>query len=65
MCISVQHPLAGPMPHADKDVAFFGGDSTGANLYYRSEVDALSPFAVTRVPSDIREPSSYEPNLLN
>ena len=36
----------------------------GDNLYDRNEVDSLAPYATIRGPSDMRESSSYEPNLL-
>ncbi len=36
----------------------------GDELYDRNEVDALAPYATIRGPSDMREASSYEPNLL-
>lgn len=36
----------------------------GDELYDRNEVDPLAPYATIRGPSDMREASSYEPNLL-
>jgi hypothetical protein len=36
----------------------------GDNLYNRSEVDSLSPYAAIRGPSDMREASDFEPNLV-
>ena len=60
----VNQRLDGLKAHASKELTFLGGDYTGANLYYRSEVDAVAPFGVERVPTDTREPSVYEPNLL-
>jgi hypothetical protein len=36
----------------------------GDELYNRDEVDPLAPYATIRGPSDMREASSYEPNLL-
>jgi hypothetical protein len=39
-------------------------DVLGDNLYDRNEVDSLAPYATIRGPSDMREASSYEPNLL-
>jgi hypothetical protein len=39
-------------------------DVLGDNLYDRNEVDSLAPYATVRGPSDMREASSYEPNLL-
>jgi hypothetical protein len=34
------------------------------DLYDRNEVDSLAPYATIRGPSDMREASGYEPNLL-
>jgi hypothetical protein len=39
-------------------------DVLGDNLYDRNEVESLAPYATVRGPSDMREASSYEPNLL-
>jgi hypothetical protein len=39
-------------------------DVLGDNLYDRNEVDSLAPYATIRGPSDMREASGYEPNLL-
>jgi hypothetical protein len=39
-------------------------DVLGDNLYDRNEVDSLAPYATIRGPSDMREASRYEPNLL-
>jgi hypothetical protein len=36
----------------------------GDDLYDRNDVDSLAPYATIRGPSDMREGSSYEPNLL-
>jgi hypothetical protein len=36
----------------------------GDQLYNRSEVDALGPYTSVRGPSDVREASAYEPDLL-
>jgi hypothetical protein len=36
----------------------------GDELYDRNEVDPLAPYATIRGPSDMREASNYEPNLL-
>jgi hypothetical protein len=47
-------------PHSERiDDGILGDD-----LYDRNEVDPLAPYAAIRGPSDMREPSSYEPNLL-
>ncbi len=39
-------------------------DILGDDLYDRNEVDPLAPYAPIRGPSDMREASGYEPNLL-
>jgi hypothetical protein len=39
-------------------------DILGDELYNRNDVDSLAPYAAIRGPSDMREASSYEPNLL-
>jgi hypothetical protein len=39
-------------------------DVLGDNLYDRNEVDSLAPYPTIRGPSDMREASIYEPNLL-
>jgi hypothetical protein len=49
-----------PHPHSER----IDDDVLGDNLYNRSEVDALAPYAVIRGASDMREASSYEPDLL-
>ena len=47
-------------PHSERiDDGILGDD-----LYDRNEVDSLAPYATIRGPSDMREASSYEPNLL-
>jgi hypothetical protein len=47
-------------PHsADIDDGILGDE-----LYDRNDVDSLAPYATIRGPSDMREASSYEPNLL-
>jgi hypothetical protein len=47
-------------PHSqDRDDGILGDE-----LYNRDEVDALAPYATIRGPSDMRESSSFEPNLL-
>jgi hypothetical protein len=47
-------------PHSARlDDAILGDD-----LYDRNDVDSLAPYATIRGPSDMREASSYEPNLL-
>jgi hypothetical protein len=49
-----------PHPHsAEADDGILGDQ-----LYDRTEVDALAPYAGVRGPTDFREASSYEPNLL-
>jgi hypothetical protein len=47
-------------PHSE----LIDDDVLGDNLYDRNEVDSLAPYATIRGPSDMREASSYEPNLL-
>jgi hypothetical protein len=47
-------------PHSER----IDDDVLGDNLYDRNEVDSLAPYATIRGPSDMREASSYEPNLL-
>jgi hypothetical protein len=47
-------------PHSERiDDGILGDD-----LYDRNEVDSLAPYATIRGPSDMREASGYEPNLL-
>jgi hypothetical protein len=47
-------------PHSERiDDGILGDD-----LYDRNEVDSLAPYTTIRGPSDMREASSYEPNLL-
>jgi hypothetical protein len=47
-------------PHSERiDDGVLGDD-----LYDRNEVDSLAPYATIHGPSDMREASSYEPNLL-
>ena len=47
-------------PHSE----LIDDDVLGDNLYDRTDVDSLAPYATIRGPSDMREASSYEPNLL-
>jgi hypothetical protein len=47
-------------PHSER----IDDDVLGDNLYDRKDVDSLAPYATIRGPSDMREASSYEPNLL-
>jgi hypothetical protein len=47
-------------PHTEA----FDNEFLGDELYNRNEVDSLAPYATIRGPSDMREASSYEPNLL-
>jgi hypothetical protein len=55
----VQQMLSTLPTHAHQEHAFLG-----ASLYRRAEVDALAPYDVIEVPTDPREASAYEPNLL-
>jgi hypothetical protein len=45
--------------HAPEEFAFLG-----PRLYRRTDVDPLAPYAVLEPPTDPREPSAYEPDLL-
>jgi hypothetical protein len=47
-------------PHSEG----IGDGILGDDLYDRNDVDSLAPYATIRGPSDMREASSYEPNLL-
>ena len=47
-------------PHSER----IDDDVLGDNLYDRDDVDSLAPYATIRGPSDMREASSYEPDLL-
>jgi hypothetical protein len=49
-----------PHPHSEEADDGILGDA----LYDRSQVDALAPYTSVRAPTDFREPSSYEPDLL-
>jgi len=49
-----------PHPHSEEADDGILGDA----LYDRSQVDALAPYTSVRGPTDFREPSSYEPDLL-
>jgi hypothetical protein len=51
--------LSGFPTHAQSEFPFLGDA-----LYRRSEVEGLAPYGVVEVPTDPREPSEYEPNLL-
>jgi hypothetical protein len=55
----VQQMLLGLPTHAHGEFPFLGD-----KLYRRSQVDALAPYRVLDVPTDPREPSTYEPDLL-
>jgi hypothetical protein len=50
------------MPHPHSAEADDG--ILGDQLYDRTEVDALAPYTGVRGPTDFREASSYEPDLL-
>jgi hypothetical protein len=47
-------------PHSER----IDDDVLGDNLYDRNDVDSLAPYPTIRGSSDMREASSYEPNLL-
>lgn len=51
--------LAGLPAHANEE-----HDYLGKRLYRRSDVDALVPYGVLEPPTDPREPSAHEPDLL-
>lgn len=56
---SARELLSGFPTHPHSEFPFLGDA-----LYRRSEVDVLAPYDVLEVPTDPREPSGYEPNLL-
>lgn len=51
--------LDGLPTHAHAEFPFLGDA-----LYHRSQVDMLAPYGVIEVPTDPREPSDFEPDLL-
>ena len=55
----VQEALSGLPTHAHHEFDFLG-----ERLYRRSDVDSLAPYGVLAPPTDPREPSAYEPDLL-
>jgi len=55
----VREALAGLPTHTHHEFAFLG-----EQLYRRRDVDALTPYGVLEPPTDPREPSAYEPDLL-
>jgi hypothetical protein len=55
----VQEMLSRLPTHAHDEFDFLG-----KRLFRRSDVDALAPYAVLEPPTDPREPSAYEPDLL-
>jgi hypothetical protein len=55
----VQETLSRLPTHAREEFDFLG-----QRLYRRADVDALAPYDVLEPPTDPREPSSYEPDLL-
>jgi hypothetical protein len=60
----VKQLLAGRNLKAHPHSAGIDDGILGDDLYNRSEVDSLAPYAAVRGPSDMREASAYEPNLL-
>ena len=56
---AVRLRLAGFKTHRNAEFRSLGND-----LYDRAEVDQLAPYPTLRVPTQIREVSSYEPSLL-
>ena len=55
----VRETLSSLPTHRKKEL-----DSLGAKLYRRTDVDPLAPYGVLEPPTDPREPSEYEPDLL-
>lgn len=56
----VQQRLTGEPTHRQDEFSFLGN-----NLYRRRDVDALGPRKAIPVPTDLRESSAHEPNLLH
>jgi len=55
----VEELLSDLPTHAQEEFPFLGDE-----LYSRADVDTRAPHGVIKVPSDPREPSAYEPDLL-
>ena len=55
----VREALTGLPTHAHHEFDFLGD-----RLYQRSDIDSLAPYGALAPPSDPREPSTYEPDLL-
>jgi hypothetical protein len=55
----VMETLSALPTHAHEEFDFLG-----QRLYHRSDVDRLAPYGVLEPPTDAREPSTYEPDLL-
>lgn len=55
----VKARLSGLTTHINAEYNWLG------DLYTRKEVDALSPYACAQVPEDVREKSSYEPDIFH
>lgn len=55
----VREMLSGLPTHAHAEFSFLGDE-----LYHRSDVDGLAPYGVIEVPTDPREDSDYEPDLI-
>jgi hypothetical protein len=55
----VEEALSRLPTHAHDELDFLG-----QRLYRRSDIDALAPYGVLEPPTDPREPSAYEPDLL-
>jgi hypothetical protein len=60
----VKHLLAARNLQAHPHSEAIDDEILGDELYRRDEVDSLAPYAPIRGPSDMREASHYEPNLL-
>jgi hypothetical protein len=55
----VHETLSGLPTHTHQEFGFLG-----PRLFRRSDVDALAPYGTLEPPTDPREPSAYEPDLL-
>jgi hypothetical protein len=55
----VREALTGLPTHEHHEFDFLGD-----RLYRRSDIDSLAPYGVLQPPTDPREPSAYEPDLL-
>ena len=51
--------LRGKPTHAQSEYP-----KVGSRLYWREDVDGLAPYAALKAPESVREPSTYEPELI-